>query len=318
MKAYGWLILALGVAGMLSAEPTPYDGVAAYVNDKVITIDSVMQQIRRGVDFSKIPSWEREAKVRELYPKVRDWMVERMLILDAYERSGGQLPADTVTRRIQSIIADHFGGDEARLTEELRRNQMTKAEWTKQERENIIVDAMRHLQVNQKTTVSPRRVKEYFAEHMADFAENSGVRIRSISLSPAQSGADLEKVLAELAAGKPFAEVAAQYSSDPQATEGGDWGVIKPEEVFSKAVVDAIKQLKVGAHSEPLALPGGYQVIVQKVSEQKGKMPTLAEVWADVEEAVLIQAREARYDAWVAELRKAAVIRQKDLPELSE
>lgn len=309
----GLLLSLLLPVVALQAAPSPYDGVAAYVNDKVVTVDTVMKELHSGFDLSQVPMAQRADKVRELFPVVRDLIVDRMLILKAYEDSGAQLPNEAVTERIQAIVADEFGGDEARLTEMLRRNRMTKPEWIRHIRENMIVSAMRQLQVGKKTVVSPRRVKEYFAEHMDEFAEEGGVRVRVILIPPAQGAAVAEAALAELKKGVPFEEVAKKYSSDAKAKEGGDWGFVVPEATFAPAVAEALRGLKVGEHSGILE-QGGYRSIVQKAEVRKGRRPTLAEAWPAAEAAVRAQLGQERYKVWLEGLRKAAYIKHVDVP----
>lgn len=309
----GLFSLALSLALTLGAAPSPYDGVAAYVNDKVVTVDTVMKELHAGFDLSKVPPSARADKVRELFPVVRDLIVERMLILKAYEDSGAQLPNEAVTERVQSIVAEDFGGDEARLTEMLRRSRMTKPEWIRQVRENMIVAAMRQLQVGKKIAVSPRRVKAYFAEHMADFAEEGGVRVRSILIPPEKGEAVAREALAELRKGTPFAEVAKRFSGDGKAAEGGDWGFVKPEETFAPAVVEALRGLKAGEHSGILE-QGGYRTIVQKAEVRRGRMPTLAEAWPKAEAAVRAAEGMERYKAWLEGLREAAYVKLVDVP----
>lgn len=309
----GLLLSLLLPVVTLQAAPSPYDGVAAYVNDKVVTVDTVMKELHSGFDLSQVPMAQRADKVRELFPVVRDLIVDRMLILKAYEDSGAQLPNEAVTERIQAIVADEFGGDEARLTEMLRRNRMTKPEWIRHIRENMIVSAMRQLQVGKKTVVSPRRVKEYFAEHMDEFAEEGGVRVRVILIPPAQGAAAAEAALAELKKGVPFEEVAKKYSSDAKAKEGGDWGFVVPEATFAPAVAEALRGLKVGEHSGILE-QGGYRSIVQKAEVRKGRRPTLAEAWPAAEAAVRAQLGQERYKVWLEGLRKAAYIKHVDVP----
>lgn len=309
----GLLLSLLLPVVALQAAPSPYDGVAAYVNDKVVTVDTVMKELHSGFDLSQVPMAQRADKVRELFPVVRDLIVDRMLILKAYEDSGAQLPNEAVTERIQAIVADEFGGDEARLTEMLRRNRMTKPEWIRHIRENMIVSAMRQLQVGKKTVVSPRRVKEYFAEHMDEFAEEGGVRVRVILIPPAQGAAAAEAALAELKKGVPFEEVAKKYSSDAKAKDGGDWGFVVPEATFAPAVAEALRGLKVGEHSGILE-QGGYRSIVQKAEVRKGRRPTLTEAWPAAEAAVRAQLGQERYKVWLEGLRKAAYIKHVDVP----
>ena len=238
-------LMLLAYAG-LHAEPTFYDGVAAYVNDKVITVDTVMQELHNGFDLSSVPPAEQANRIRELFPVVRDMLVNRTLILEAY------------------------------------------------------------------IVVSPKKIKEYYAAHAADFAEGAGTHVRSITVDPAGGVAAAEKALAELKAGKPFAEVAKAYSSDPQAAQGGDWGFVNPATSFAAPIVEALSKLKPGETSGIIEM-GEWRAIVQKVAERAGDPPSLAEAWPKVEAAVRAELGQTRYNEWVENLRKNAYIKNVDV-----
>lgn len=295
------------------AQATKYDGVAAYVNNKVVTIDTVLKQLHSHFDFAAVPDHEVPVRMREYFPVVRDLIIDRMLILQEYEDSGSNLPSAYFNARIEEILSADYGGDEAKLKEALRRANMTYDEWVKQVREDVIVQAMRQLQVGKKIMVSPRRVKEYFAEHMDDFAKETGTRVRTILITPDQGEAVANEVMAALKAGGDFAELAKKYSSDSQAAEGGDWGYVNPKEAFAPMIAEALNGLKNGAYSDILE-SAGYRFIVQKVDVRRGERPQLKDVWSEVESAVRAQLGQERYKDWIEGLRKKAYIRTVESP----
>lgn len=312
MKVRVLFLTGLCFAGLAWAQATKYDGVAAYVNNKVVTIDSVMRQLHSHFDFAAVPDHEVPLRMREYFPVVRDLIVDRMLILEEYERSGANLPSTYFNARVEEILAEDYDGDEAKLKEALRRSNMTYDAWVKQVREDVIVQAMRQLQVGKKLQVSPKRVKAYFAEHMDDFASEAGTRVRTILLTPDQGEAVADEVMAALKAGADFGELAKKYSSDSQAAEGGDWGYVNPQEAFAPIIAETLKGLKAGERSEILE-NAGYRFIVQKVDVRRGKRPQLKDVWKEVESAVRDQMGRERYKAWIDGLRKKAYIRTVDV-----
>ncbi|HIV09735.1 MAG TPA: peptidyl-prolyl cis-trans isomerase [Candidatus Spyradenecus faecavium] len=299
-------------AAVLRAEPSFYDGVAAYVNDKVVTVDAVMQELHNSFDLRQVPPAEQAGRIRALFPVVRDMLVNRTLILEAYEASGAELPNEAVNARVQEIIADQFGGDEAKLKETLRESRLTRDEWVKKVRENMIVMAMQQLQVDRKIVVSPKKIREYYAAHAADFAEGAGTHVRSITINPEGGAKAAEAALAELKAGKPFAEVAKAHSADPQAAQGGDWGFVDPAANFAAPIVEALAKLKPGETSGVVEM-GDWRAIVQKVDERAGEPPSLAEAWPRVEAAVRAELGQVRYNEWVEGLRKNAYIKNVDV-----
>lgn len=307
------LLFALFITPWLLAEtasgPTFYDGVAAHVNDKVITLDTAMQELYNNFDLSRLPPSQQPQKVKELYPVILDLLIDRVLILQAYEAAGVSLPDKIVEKRIQTIIAEEFGGNEALLRERLQKLRMTHPEWTQKVRENIILQAMRQTHVNEKIKIAPRMVREYYAAHKADYAPKAGTHLRTILLQGTLIQADnLWQALQE---GEPFEQLAKQYSIDEKAAEGGDWGIVTLEENFSPAVITLIQSMAVGERQR-LDMGGDFHLIVEKVAEQVGDIPPLSSIWSTVERDLYNKKAEEAYKVWTESLRKNAYIHIND------
>ncbi len=312
MKRY-LSLLPLVLVGMLHATPAQqFDGVVAYVDDKVITMDTVFNELRTNRQLWNASIQAQATETVKYFPVFRDLLIDRMLILKAYEASGATLPEEAINDQVKQIIAEGYGGNEAKLHAELRRTGLTYPEWLKQVRENMIVQAMRTLQVDRKINVSPKRIREYYAAHPEQFSTTDGVRLQTILLGPDQGRTTAENILAELRNGADFAALARQYSIDEYATEGGDTGFIKPEETFMPGAVTMIQQLKVGEVSDIFELKG-YCQIFKKVETKGEKRAPLTEVWPQVEAAVRQQMGQERYEQWIESLRKNAHIRYVDI-----
>ncbi len=291
----------------LMAAPALYDGVTAYVNDKVVTIDTVMQEMYSKFDIMSLPEYQQAAEVRKLFPVMRDLLIDRILILEEYEASGSQLPNSVVMGRVQEIIAKDFSGDKAKLQATLKERRMTYEMWEKQVREEILVAAMRQLQVQKKINISPAAVRKYYEAHKELFVKNATVRIRSILIAPDKGRALAEDLLARLQAGEDFATLAQAHSADDKAANGGDHGFIDPN-AFLPIIRDAIVALKPGELS-PIIEQSGYCTILKCEALNAGKQLPLSDVWAQAEEGLANQLGMERYKKWMDELRADAYIR---------
>ena len=69
-----------------------------------------------------------------------------------------------------------------------------------------------------------------------------------------------EKILASLRQGGSFVGYARQYSESSTAPVGGDLGWVRPE-MLPEPLAAAVRQLRPGAVSEPIANSGGYSII---------------------------------------------------------
>jgi peptidyl-prolyl cis-trans isomerase SurA len=78
------------------------------------------------------------------------------------------------------------------------------------------------------------------------------------ALSEAQGFADT--VIQQLRAGAAFPVVAAQFSQSQTALQGGDLGWVQPNQL-DPAELRVLKEMPVGAVSNPLRVPGGFSIV---------------------------------------------------------
>ncbi len=69
-----------------------------------------------------------------------------------------------------------------------------------------------------------------------------------------------ETVISELRAGAPFAVVAAQFSQNQTALQGGELGWVQPNQLDPE-VARLVAEMPVGAISNPVKVPGGFSIV---------------------------------------------------------
>lgn len=79
-----------------------------------------------------------------------------------------------------------------------------------------------------------------------------------------------ETVITELRAGAPFPVVAAQFSQNQTALQGGELGWVQPNQLDS-AVAQLVAQMPVGAISNPVKVPGGFSIVTVQGTRQIGR-----------------------------------------------
>ncbi|MBT4521540.1 MAG: peptidylprolyl isomerase [Halieaceae bacterium] len=122
-------------------------------------------------------------------------------------------------------------------------------------------------------------------------------RVSHIMFEPSSGESDdsvqarLDSVLAELAAGSDFAEVARNYSDDAgSASNGGDLGFTTGD-TFPAEMEEVIGLLELGAVSDPVTIDGATHII-KLMSQREGEMASLDELRPELERR--IQDRVAR------------------------
>jgi peptidyl-prolyl cis-trans isomerase SurA len=80
----------------------------------------------------------------------------------------------------------------------------------------------------------------------------------------------VEEVIRQLRAGTPFPVAATQFSQAQSALQGGDLGWVRKEEVDSE-VAALIERMPPGAISNPVRVPGGYQIVALRQRRESGR-----------------------------------------------
>ena len=157
-------------------------------------------------------------------------------------------------------------------------------------------------------TTSPGTARAYYRSHVKDlFTRAASVHLGAI---PVRAELIAENALKRLRQGHPFAEVARQFSIDPESkANGGDMGWVTVASLpapLQKAVTGA----KVGVLKKPVAAAGGWYVL-DVIASQPAQVLSFAKVRAGLQTELTRVKRSHALDAWLAATRKKASIQQK-------
>ena len=241
-----WILIAcvgLGLVFEGSGKPVTLDGVAAYVNDTVVTVGEVNEAIAPA-----LPQWrqiyegaELTAKIKEAYGEALDELINAKLILKAYEADAkvNKEGVDKyVDKKVSDFIQERFGGDRQEFLKALREEKLSLEEWRRRMRERIIVGMMRGREVESKVVISPKDVLEIYTANPKKYFQEEQVKLRVILIHGSTNAAELAvretsatAALAQLKAGADFAETAKKLSEDGKAVQGGDWGWVETKDL---------------------------------------------------------------------------------------
>lgn len=297
-------------------EPPFEQGIAAIVEDHVITLQEMRREMAPLVSQVRQESrsmQEFDRKMSQLYLEVLDNLIDRVLILKEFQKKEFNIPSSVLEKQFDEILIEDFAGDRARLLESLEAQGKTMREFRKDLRERIIVSAMRGQMQRSTSAVSPERIQSYYDEHQLQFFEEASVHLRLILLRPLadEPAAVLEqtaqRIMGELDAGRPFAELAERFSQDGRADRGGDWGWISKDDIRAE-LAEVAFALEPGQYSEPILV--GDQVFILYVEDKKPEgLRPLSDVREQIENILASRlAREAQ-EEWIERLRKDAYIK---------
>ena len=291
------------------------DGVKAVVNESAITYSQVeeftmpvMETLQR--QYAGQPDVLRE-KYDETLRDSLEQLVERQLILHAFDVEGYHLPDNFADTLVDERIRDRFGNRTA-LMKTLQAQGGTIEQFRKELLDQYIVQALRSKNVSQEIVISPYKVENYYLNHQDNFKIENQIKLRMIVLN--KTSADdtnavslAREIEGKIKEGATFEEMASLYSQGSQQHEGGDWGWIE-RSVLSKELADAAFALKPGQISDPVVTSESvYLMLVEQVRPSHVK--PLGEVRGEVEKTLRVQEQARLEKQWIDGLKKKTFIR---------
>ena len=309
------LIAGLALAGR-GAEPQLLNGVAAIVNQTVITVDEVQGFSRRALEAvaRRVRNQaEFDAEAAKITKDALEQLIDRRLIIDEFQTAGYTLPDTLVEDIVKEQIRDQFG-DRLTLVKGLRARGQNYETFRNDQRDAFIVAQMILRNINQQIVISPKKLERYYAENREKFRVGDRVRLRMILVDASRhargepvkrAAAALEKI----GGGADFAEVANEFSDDARRFKGGERGWIEDKDADLRPELREVAfRLEQGQVSEVIEL-GGTAFILKAEERSAAQVRPLSEVREEIETALTQAEKDRLQKAWLARLRQKAFIR---------
>jgi len=313
-----WLIfLGLFAPAESKSEPVMVNGIAARVNDAIITFQQIEAEMDEPERLLRSQLRNQPEVLKQRITQLRndtvELLIERLLILDDFNTNPNyKLPESVIEEVIRRRIRDKFG-DRARMIKTLEQQGIKLESFRQRIKDEIIVDAMEFKNVGSGIVISPYKIETHYEQHLDDMKVDDEVKLRMIFLKnktdrDAQATKKLaEEILSEIKAGASFAEKASAKSEDAYQAEGG----LRPAEDRKTLREDLAKvafSLKPGELSDVLELPEGCYLM--KVEEfHPAHTKALNEVRAEIEKTLEAAQRQRLRKQWIERLKAKAFIR---------
>jgi peptidyl-prolyl cis-trans isomerase SurA len=307
------LAMALCPGPRLHAEAV--DGILAVINDTVITREQVREFVAPAVDsLQRASAGQPDAVFQQKLTGVisdgLEQLVERQLILHAFDTEGYRMPDSYLDEMVQERIRDRYG-DRVTLMKTLQAQGETFEQFREDVRDQTIESYMRSKNVAQEIVISPFKIETYYQAHTNDFALEDEVKLRMIVLNKT-SAADPDtvklagEIRAQILAGAAFADMAVIYSQEPEHTQGGDHGWIG-RSVLRKEFAEAVGKLAPGQVSDVVETPGTCCLLLIEQASPAHAKP-LNEVRVEIEQNLRAQEQARLQKQWIDRLKAKTFI----------
>jgi parvulin-like peptidyl-prolyl isomerase len=316
-------VAALALAwSALAQRAEVIDGIAAIVNNDVVTLSQVRELIgareRSLREIYRGP--ELEDKLKEMRLSAIKDLVDRQLILQEFKKlqeKGAAIPEYVIDDRVQRVIREEFGGDRAAFVRTLQAQGFTVTRFKEIEREKIIVQAMRQSKIDDNFVISPTQIQAYYDKNKSAYATPEQVKLRMIVIREGSSGdvPDIgskrelaEEIRQKVAAGAEFDRMAQMYSEDDTTQQvGGDWGWIE-RNTLNEQLTNVAFSLRPGEVSPVIALENTYYIIMVE-AKRSATIKPISDVRDEIEKNLIQQERIKAQQRWLETLRQKAYIK---------
>src|SRR3972149_1733349 len=163
-----------------------------------------------------------------------------------------------------------------------------------------LVGLLLEREIETKTKVSDKEIRDYYEKNKEDFAPVSQVRLSHILLNTEE---EAQKVLERLKKGEDFGQVAKKSSIDTvSAKKDGDLGFFSKGEIPPEFQIAAVR-LKTGEVSEPIKTKSGYEII--KVTDKKvGQIIEFEKIKNLISQNLLAEKQKESFDSYIEGLKK--------------
>lgn len=309
------LLLGLVLLPCLGARAQLRDGIAALVNDDVITFSDVQNSLG-DTEQELAQSYrgnELADKIRDTRKDALDQLIERRLIIQDFKKRGGTIPQNVIEDEIQVIIDEHYGKDRSLFIKTLEALGLSLETFKDRISDKVIVRYMQAKEISgEQIIISPYKIEQYYKTHLKDFSEGEKVKLRMIYIKKvAGEEKDQKKmaheILSKLNTGGDFATLASIYSEDSKNDEGGDYGFIG-RDTLRKELTDVAFTMKVGHTSPVIETDDGFY-IMQVMEKKDEKTASLADARDLIERLLITEERKRLQEDWIRKLRRRAYIR---------
>jgi foldase protein PrsA len=286
-----------GDDGAKSPQDVPADAIALVGEQSVPKSEftALIERAEKGYkaqkrDFPKVGSPE----YQDLKSRAIQYLVQRYQYRVEADALGIEVTDEQITKRIDEIKKQSFGGSDEKFTAELEKLGLTEDEAREEIRDRLIQEKI-YDEITGDVKVTDEQVTTYYEGNKNQFTQPRQVRHILV-----KKKALADKLRAQLEKGASFAALARKHSTDEgSAKQGGKLTVTKGQTVpeFDKLAFE----LDEGQISQPVKTQVGWHIIE---ALEPVKVTPLEDAKATIRRQLLDEKKKTAMESWVAETKR--------------
>ena len=249
--------------GQPPAGGAPQLGIAAVVNDEVISVFDLVSRTRMVMISSNIADTP-ETRQR-IAPQVLRSLIDEKLQLQEAKRQSVTASDEELTKGLGQIEKQN-NMRPGQLNEFLKARGIDRGQLVDQLTASIVWAKLVKRQAAQSASISDDEIDEAL-KRVKEHADEPQSRVAEIFLAvdnPSQEDQvrqAAERLTAQMKQGARFSAVARQFSQSATAAVGGDIGYVRPDQLAPE-LAKSVATLRPGELSPPIRTSGGYYLLL--------------------------------------------------------
>ena len=310
------LLVFLSQPAGWAQEARTLDGIAAVVNEEIITIGEVREAM--AFEVTQLPPGLRGEQLRErisdIYKEKLDSLIEIHLQLARARQLQMNVSDDEIDRQIEALEIDN-GITRDQLVQMLKGRGMTLDDYRQQLREGMLVSKVANAEVRSRLIILDSELQAAYEARQDSYRVVGTQTVshilfllpeRASDNNVAQRRAEAEGVLQELRDGSDFTALARKYSEGPSAERGGLLGTFQANELLP-GFDEATAGLQPGEFSDVVRTRVGLHII-RLEARQEDSFQSFDDVKEELQSELLGQKTDSKYQEWLEALRLQAYV----------
>jgi len=294
-------------------------GFAALVNGEPVTYYELEEAVRRRILAlgSRYPEELLGGQAEQLRGEILRELITERLLLQRCERDKIEIRPEEIDNWVQMKIDDLRTQDDSiqsvgdffdRWEADFGENEEQARQ---QIRNNLRIRRLLDTKIYQQEYISPAELRAYYIRHPEQFSTESHYLFRQIIIP--SDDPDVREILSaidrDIAAGRDFGAMVAEYSRGPRAAEGGRYELTdKQLSSWYPPIPETLRSLPLGAISPPLRAASRIH-IVQMLEHRPGRRLAFAECQLQIRQRLRNEREEVQRECFEEDLRQSAEVR---------
>ena len=281
------------------------DSIIAVVNDDLVTLKDLkdyFHSIYIQLKMEGKTDQEIDRIISDFKTEGIEKLIEDKLILSKANEVGIQINEDTIDERLKMIKSRY--PSEQEFIDSLILGGATVTDLRNKIRDQLKMKGIVELKVKSKISINPQEVTDFYNANLEKFYQPEGRDLDSIYLSTRDDAAKAKqkaaKALALLEEGKPFEEIAKEYSETPSV------GIVTKGQ-FLSSIEETVFKLDEGELSPIIEVDGGIFIFKIK-SKVPMKLVSLEEAKNKVKDMLFHSKFKNNFKNWIEDIKRDAFI----------